>query len=353
MHQITQLRQTLQPLLGWHGARVAFLSLFLVALFRVKTVNLAEVATGFAGRAKAESNYKRIQRFLRSFELDYDQIAQLVVNLVGIPKPWVLSVDRTTWEFGSVTINILMLGVVHQGVAFPLFWHLLDKRGNSNTEERFDPLVEFLCVFAPEDIAFLTADREFIGTQWFALLMAEPVPRFRIRIRESELLFDGQQSLKTTIVFQDLQPHQSKVLSGKRRLWGHWLYLAGLRLEDGSLLVVATNHAPSTAISDYALRWGIETLFDCLKTRGFCLEATHLKDPERLKKLIALLTLAFCWAHQVGEWVVEHQPIPIKKHGRKARSIFRAGLDHLRQILLNLDTRQAQVVQVLKLLSCT
>ena len=110
---------------------------------------------------------------------------------------------------------------------------------------------------------------------------------------------------------------------------------------------------PRAALSDYAYRWGIETLFGCLKTRGFCLEATHLKDPERLKKLIALLTLAFCWAHQVGEWVVEHQPIQIKKHGRKARSIFRTGLDHLRQILLNLDTRQAQFVQILKLLSCT
>lgn len=353
MNQISQLRQTLQPHLGWHGARVAFLSLFLVALFRVKTVNLAEVATGFAGRAKVTSNYKRIQRFLRSFEIDYGQIAQLVVKLVGIPKPWVLSVDRTTWEFGSVTINILMLGVVHQGVAFPLFWHLLDKWGNSNTEERFDQLVEFLCVFAPEDIAYLTADREFIGAQWFTLLMAEPVTRFRIRIRESELLFDGQKSLKTTIVFQDLQPHQSKVLSGKRRLWGQWLYLAGLRLEDGSLLVVATNHKPNTAISDYALRWGIETLFGCLKTRGFCLEATHLKDTERLKKLIALLTLAFCWAHRVGEWMVEQRPIPIKNHGRKTRSIFRIGLDYLRQILLNLNARQTQFVQVLNLLSCT
>ena len=353
MNQITQLRQTLQPLLGWHGARVAFLSLFLVALFRVKTVNLAEVATGFAGRAKAESNYKRIQRFLRSFELDYDQIAQLVVTMVGIPKPWVLSIDRTTWEFGSVTINILMLGVVHQGVAFPLFWHLLDKRGNSNTAERFDQLIEFLCVFAPEDIAYLTADREFIGAQWVALLMADPMTQFRIRIRESELLGDGRQWLKSAIVFQDLQPHQSKVLSGKRQLWGHWLYLAGLRLDDGSLLIVATNHAPATALSDYARRWGIETLFGCLKTRGFCLEATHLKDPERLKKLIALLTLAFCWAHRVGEWVVEQTPIKIKKHGRKARSIFRAGLDHLRQILLNFDSRQAQYVHVLSFLSCT
>ncbi len=110
---------------------------------------------------------------------------------------------------------------------------------------------------------------------------------------------------------------------------------------------------PRAALSDYAYRWGIETLFGCLKTRGFCLEATHLKDTERLKKLIALLTLAFCWAHQVGEWVVKQTSIKIKKHGRKARSIFCAGLDHLRQILLNLESCQAQFVHILSFLSCT
>jgi hypothetical protein len=83
------------------------------------------------------------------------------------------------------------------------------------------------------------------------------------------------------------------------------------------------------------------------------LEATHLKDRERLKKLIALLTLAFCWAHRVGWWLVEQHPITLKKHGRKARSIFRTGLDYLRQILLNLDSHNQQYIQVLKLLSCT
>ncbi len=244
-----------------------------------------------------------------------------------------------------------MLGGVHQGVAFPLFWQLLDKRGNSNTQERFELLVTVLSLFAPEDIAYLTADREFLGSDWFSLLRADPATQFRSRIRESELLWEGRRSLKTAVVFQDLQPQQSKVLSGQRR-WGHWLYLAGLRLDDGSLLVVATDDAPSTAI-DYAKRWGIETLFGCLKTRGFCLEATHLKDRERLKKLIALLTLAFCGAHQVGEWLVEQRPITLKKQGRKAKSIFRTGLNYLRQILLNLDSHNQQYIKVLKLLSCT
>ena len=173
-------------------------------------MNLTEVATGFAGQAKAASNYKRIQRFLRWFEVDDDQIAQLVVRLVKIPKPWVLSVDRTRWEFGAITINILMLGVVHRGVAFPLFWQLLDKRGNSNTQERFELLVTVLSLFAPEDIAYLTADREFLGKDWFGLLQADPATRFRIRIRESELLWESRRSLKTASSFKICSPSSPK-----------------------------------------------------------------------------------------------------------------------------------------------
>jgi hypothetical protein len=69
MNQVTLIRKTLQPYLGWHGARVTFLALLLIALFRVKTVNLAELATAFVGRAKTEPNYKRLQRFFGEFEL--------------------------------------------------------------------------------------------------------------------------------------------------------------------------------------------------------------------------------------------------------------------------------------------
>jgi hypothetical protein len=69
MNQVTLIRKTLQLYLGWHGARVTFLALFLIALLRAKTVNLAELATAFVGRAKTESNYKRLQRFFGEFEL--------------------------------------------------------------------------------------------------------------------------------------------------------------------------------------------------------------------------------------------------------------------------------------------
>ena len=351
MNQVTLIRKTLQPYLDWHGARVTFLALFLVALFRVKTVNLVELATAFIGKAKAESNYKRLQRFLGEFEINYYNLARLVVNLMDIPQPWVLSLDRTTWEFGSCVHNILMLGVVHNGVAFPLLWLMLNKKGNSHTDERIDLLGEFFEVFPDAQIDYLTADREFLGHDWFQALLEEDGIAFRIRIRESDKLGDGHQSLKAKVVLSDLQVGQQKVL--RRQVWGHWVYVAALRLEDGKLLIVVTSHCPEQAIQDYAKRWSIETLFGCLKSRGFCLESTHLQDPERLSRMIALLTIALCWAFRVGEWLAQQRPIPIKKHGRKAKSIFRCGFDYLRRILLNLDQLIDEFFHALKFLSCT
>ena len=66
MNQIILLRQTLKPLLGWHGARLNFLALFLIALLRVKTINLVELATGFRSKAKTESSAGRSPHRRRS-----------------------------------------------------------------------------------------------------------------------------------------------------------------------------------------------------------------------------------------------------------------------------------------------
>jgi hypothetical protein len=101
MEQITRIQRELQPHLPWHGARLNFLALFLVALFRVRTVNLSELAIGFMGRAQSASHYKRLQHFFREFELDYYDIARLVSGLMNIPQPWVLSIDRTNWQFAG------------------------------------------------------------------------------------------------------------------------------------------------------------------------------------------------------------------------------------------------------------
>ena len=224
MFELNTLRAKLQPHFGWHGARTLFVAAFLIALFRAKTVNLSELATAFPGAAKPASHYKRQQRFFRAFEVDYAVIAQLVVAWMAIPEPWVLAVDRTQWDVGKTPVNILTLGVVHEGIAFPLLWMMLDKKGNSNTDERIDLMERFYELFPHVQVRCLTTDREFVGADWLSYLLLAPDAKlktpFRMRIRDSEMLCDGHRSLKVRTVFAHLQPGQTQALPKRRRLWG-------------------------------------------------------------------------------------------------------------------------------------
>ena len=99
--------------------------------------------------------------------------------------------------------------------------------------------------------------------------------------------------------------------------------------------------------------WLIETLFKDFKRTGFRFEETHLTEGERIEKLFALMAIAFCWAHLVGEWLNEIKPLKVKKHQRLQKSIFRYGFDHIRSILLNIHNKVEEYLSIIKVLSCT
>lgn len=184
MTELSPLITTLTATFAWHGARITFISQFLIALIRVRTVNFAEIATAFCGEAKPESQYRRIQRFFQGFPVLRAQIAAAVIQWIPLGARWLLCLDRTNWKFGTLNINILVLAVAYKGVAIPLLWVFLDKRGMSNSFERIGVLKHFLREFGRDRIQCLTADREFIGTDWIKFLKRQRI-RFRIRIKRN------------------------------------------------------------------------------------------------------------------------------------------------------------------------
>ncbi len=324
MNQYSALKQALKPHLAWHGARLSVLAMFLLALIKVKTINLSELAVGFGGKSLKESNYKRLQRFFRNFELDYSKIAKIVVGwLMKLPQPWLLSLDWTTWELGEHCYNILTVGIVHEGVAIPILWWLLKKKGNSNSDERMRFIEAIFKIFPTARIRCLCADREFIGQAWLRYLLLEPSLSFRLRIRATDKIERNGKALPAKVVFAHLAIGESQQLPGDCRVCGNRVSLEALRLEDGDLLIVIAPPHTVGLVSDYALRWGIETLFGIFKTRGFCWESTHFTDPERLRQLFALLTLALVWSLKTGLWLHQLHPIRLKKHGRRSQSLFR------------------------------
>jgi hypothetical protein len=137
-------------------------------------------------------------------------------------------------------------------------------------------------------------------------------------------------------------------------VWGVEVYLAGSQLQGGEFIIVISDTA-GDILKDYALRWKIETLFGCLKSRGFRLEETHLTHMERLNKLIALLAIAFAWIHRTGEYLIKSgNEIPLKKTlQRPLKSIFRHGFDCLRQVIISLSNNLDFFFVLVRNLSCT
>lgn len=130
------------------------------------------------------------------------------------------------------------------------------------------------------------------------------------------------------------------------KVFGEKVFLAASRSEKGELMIVATNQNPKNAIACYLRRWEIESLFQCLKGRGFRFEETHITNLDRLKKLTAVLAIGFVWAHKVGEWKAEIKPIVrkfFKDQSRPQQSYFRHGLDHIREIVLALKVSFKQL----------
>jgi hypothetical protein len=61
-----------------------------------------------------------------------------------------------------------------------------------------------------------------------------------------------------------------------------------------------------------------------------------LTEIERTEKLFAMVIVAFTWTYLVGDYLHKYiKPIPIKKHGNKAKSLFKYGLTYIASVLLN------------------
>ena len=125
MLEVQMIQAVFMEVLNWNKARINFLSNFIIALIKVKNVNLVEIATGFSGKAKKDSKYRRIKRFFSFFVIDTSTIAKLITQMIPIrEESWALVMDRTNWKFGKVNINILLLGIDYKGIAFPIMWIL-------------------------------------------------------------------------------------------------------------------------------------------------------------------------------------------------------------------------------------
>ncbi len=94
----------------------------------------------------------------------------MIFSLLPVKDKFTLSMNRPNRKFGEANINILMLGIIYRGIASPLIFKLLTKRGNSKWEERKSLVQRFVNLLGKDCIECLVADREFVGKEWIEWL---------------------------------------------------------------------------------------------------------------------------------------------------------------------------------------
>ena len=313
----------------------------LAALLTARKISIHQITHLMPGECNAEANRQQIRRCLDHETLDESVWARAIAAL--LPKqPWVLAMDRTEWKRGQTTINLLVLAVVGQfrretscvhGCAVPLLWTVMPDCGASDTAERKALIGRFIALFGVSAVRFLTADREFIGGDWVAWLLEQRLP-FRIRVKAGEFLTD-ETGVKRP-AWEWFAKRACRCKPQTMELWGLPVFVGGKRLHEGKYLIIISNERVKDLWEDYRLRWKIETLFQGLKGRGFDMESCRLSQEKRLSGWFGFLALGFCWCLRMGHCLDELAPLPLKKHKRRAISVFARGMRQLQALLARL-----------------
>jgi hypothetical protein len=343
--------QALQESIKGSRHAIKFIARFVSALVKVRTSNLVKIANAFETDTEQSSVYRQIQRFLKS----ENQVSIDYLKLLKLDGKLKILIDRTEWKFGSCWVNILTLSVAYKNVAIPLLWEVMSHKGNATAAEHKAIIEKFVAEFGRRRILRVYADREFGSFELFSYLIEKRID-FHIRLKTSHK--SGGQSF-----LQIFRNSGEKVrLRGKVKIeiFGLEIYVSLVKYRKNGktdYLIVGSGEPNKDALEEYKVRWQIETMFGCLKSRGFNFEETHLTHAEKIGKLLMLLGLGLLLAVMMGEFQVEitkQVKMKLKKNQRYAKSLFRIGLDALQNLLFNYrkPKKYRELEMFILLLSC-
>jgi hypothetical protein len=312
----------------------------LVNLFQsIKQVNLEKLANALPLAIKFESRRKRIQRFLVIPHFTIENIwlplvKQLLESYFSSQEVIYLAIDRTNWG----EINLLVVSLIWQKRALPIYWQLLPKLGSSNLAEQQNLLSQVIPIFANYKVCVL-GDREFCSV-WLAKYLQESGVYFCLRLKKSEFV-EKQKDIWIELNALGLVPGIAFFLQGVKvtktqgfmsfNVAAKWQRkILGVAPQEGWFILTNLTSLEA-AISAYKRRFGIEEMFRDLKKGGYNLAATQVRG-ERLISLLLLLAIAYTSATIQGQDIkrkgVQKYVGRVKESGRWERrhSSFYVGL---------------------------
>jgi len=326
-----------QLLPGERITRVRNLVWLMMSLFYSTDSHLSSLAEVIGLAATELSIEQRIRRWLKNSKIDVRQWYEpFVRRALHLYAPQVVYVVMDSTQYGP-SCRAIVVGVAYAGQVLPLGWRVVQgKKGHTTPQVQTELLAE-ICDYLPPGQVVLVADSEFCAVPLLATITNWGW-HFIVRVRSNVYVHQGAQE-PFTLASVTLQPDTSycwrAVFWTNEHLFGPLLAIGyWAKGEEEPLYVLTDTHHADAALLAYSWRFWIEPLFADCKGRGFRLAQTHLRDPERLSRLLMVACLALLWTLSVGSHVFQSPAQRlVDRNDRADRSFFQLGYRFIKRLM--------------------
>jgi hypothetical protein len=287
------------------------LSLLVATMLHVRSANTMDLAASLPiTTSRLDMRYQWIFRFLGNELVNIHEVIDpfacfVLRQLSLIQSSVVFIIDQTQV---SSDLQVLMISVRAGKRALPLAWCVRKTQGNIGFEDQ-KYLLDKVSSYLPSNVCVVLMGDRFFGTVDLIEYCKNHKWDYRLRLKGNLLVVDGLIEMKA----KDLEQAEKFFIEGAT--------ITGLREQTNIAVIHEEGHKEAWIIAmskkpdfykalDYAMRWSTEPMFSDFKTRGFGLEDTHLNYPDRLERLILVMSIAMIWAVFSGLWDAIIHPLP-------------------------------------------
>jgi len=329
------------------------LSILIDLLQSIKMVKLEALATALPLPIQFESRRHRLQRFLslpilKVEKLWFPFIQNWLETDFDCNQVLYIAIDRTNWG----CINLLMISLIWDKRAIPIYFELLPKKGSTSYEEQIAFCHKVLHLFKNYKTVVL-GDREFCSVK-LANWLAQKGVYFCLRLKKNEYIeLEHENWLQLKEL--GLSPGFSLYLEGvnitkqkgferfnlarsvgggsfpRRTSLARWKKKHQGWAPDEGWFIMTNLDDLESAIKSYQKRFDIEEMFRDFKSGGYNLEETLVTD-FRLRAIILLIMIAYTTAtfqgRKIKQMGLQKYVGRVKEFGRTVRrhSSFYIGL---------------------------
>ncbi len=339
-----KVKKSLRNLLGKDNylsghslSRFNLLSRMVSAILISGQTRINQIALNMDDRkTKLASRKTQVKRWVKNKHVSYDAhylpYVKELLRCLAQSGLLVFSIDGSVVGKGCMC---LMFSVIYKGRAIPVVWKVYKAKKGHLPESAHRNLLESLSELVPDDCRIvITGDGEFDGCDWQADIL-ELGWNYVLRTSKNAKITDSSaeefipQSVCLSpgedLFFEDIYFTKKKWLT-------HLLVWHGKGHKKPLYLVTNLDFTPEIK-QFYKKRFKIEPFFRDLKSKGFHIQRSGLRDPKRLSRLLIAACLAYvlCIMASTKACKSKFYSLIVEDDGDSV-SIFQVGLRFIRKL---------------------